>query len=135
MFPLEFWCRIEQYPLLPVRDVPFMLTAEHAFYSATTVVPGDLLYHLGDIPVLRANLDCPHRELRCLVGRADDVCCKSIAFRRKMDRLRMRDGETIELDPEHDLHHIIVLQNNLWVGRQGREMGNDVVDGNGGGKC
>jgi hypothetical protein len=51
-----------------------------------------------------------------------------------VDSLGVGDSVTVELDTEHDLDDISLLQCDLGVGWQGREVRDDVVDRDGGGE-
>ena len=112
-----------------------MLTTQHSLDGGTVEILDDLVDNLCNIPVLGSNLDCSHGDLGGIVGSLDDICGDTLDFGGEDDSLGVGDCVTIELDTEHDLDDIAILEDDLGVGWEGRDVGNDIVDRDGGGEC
>ncbi len=61
-------------------------------------------------------------------ARLHDVAGRALGLVRKNNRLGVRDGVAVHLDTQHHLDDVLVLEHDLGVRRQGREVRNDVVD-------
>ena len=134
VFTPLLWGWSHDDPLLSVCNILFVLTAQHAFDGCALVLLDDLVDDLCDIPVLGSSLDSPHGNLSGIVRSLDDIGRGALGLGREDNGLGVRDGVTVKLDTEHDLDDISILQNNLWVRRQWRDVRNDIVDRNRGGE-
>lgn len=130
----QLWGGVQQDPLLAIRDILQVLTTQHALDTSTSVVLGDLLNSLCDVPVLGSDLDGPHSYLSGVVSSLDNVGLDVLGLGLEVDSLGVGDSVTVELDTEHDLDDISLLQCDLGVGWQGREVRDDVVDRDGSGE-
>lgn len=132
---LELGRWVEDDALLAVCDVFLVLATEHALDGAASIVLCRLVHDLGDVPVLVADLERAHGKLGGVVGCTDDVGRGAVRLGGEVNGLGVGHGVAVELDPEHDLDHVAVLEDDLGIRRKRSEVGDDVVDGDGGGEC
>lgn len=116
-----------------------MLTTQHVFDGLAAKVGADFLDSLGDVKVLDGRLDQPHSELSSIVSGLDDVGLLAIDGGRSIgtdnDGFGVDRGVTVDLDTEHDLDDIAILQDGYVLVRgQGGEVGDGVVDRDRGGE-
>lgn len=132
--PPELWGRVEQHPLLTVRHILLVLAGEHALHGDTVIRLGGPVDDVGDVPVLGAGFQGAHSELGGIVGGLDDVGGEPVGLGGEVDGLGVGDGVAVEVDAEHDLDDVAVLELDLGVGGEGGDVGDDIVDGDGGGE-
>jgi hypothetical protein len=132
---LELRGWVEDDALLSVGDVFLVLATEHALDGAAAIVLCRLIHDLGNVPVLVANLERAHGKLGGVVGCTDDVGRGAVGLGGEVNGLGVSHGVAVKLDTEHDLDHVAVFEDDLGIGRKWSEVGDDVVDGDGGGEC
>ena len=115
VLPPEIWWGVHQDPLFTVRNVLFVLTTQHSLDGGTVEILDDLVDNLCNIPVLGSDLDCSQGDLSGIVSGLNDICRDTLDFGGEDDSLGVGDCVTIELDTEHDLDDIAILEDDLGV--------------------
>lgn len=134
MIPPQLWRRVEQHALLTIRHILLVLAGKHTLHSDTVIRPGGLVNDLGDVPVPGTGFEGAHSELGGIVRGLDDVGGEAVGLGGEVDGLGVGDGVAVEVDTEHDLDDVAILELDLGVGGEGRDVGDDIVDRDGGGE-
>lgn len=134
VFALQARRGVQQNPLLAIRHVLLVLTRQHALHTGTPIFLGDLFHDIGDVPVLISGLDGAHGDLCGVVRGTHDIGRDALCLVPEDDRLGVNDGVAIEVDTEHDFHHVAGFELDFGVGREGGKVGDDVVDRDTGGE-
>jgi hypothetical protein len=117
VLPLQIGCGVQQDPLLSITNVLFVLTTQHALDGGTLKVLDDLVDDFRNVPVLGSSLDGSHGDLGGIVGGLYDIGSNTVDLGRENDSLGVGDGVSVELDTEHDLDDIAILEDDFGIGR------------------
>lgn len=128
---------VEDDLLLAIENVLVLLVGEHALSGGAAVGLANLGNVSGHVPVLVTRLDGSDGDLSCLPGGSDNVSDLAGDGSAANDKgLGDNTAVAVDLGTKGDLDDVTVLQLNLGLGisGDGREMGNAVVGGDGGGE-
>jgi hypothetical protein len=125
---------VEEDALGTVGDVLLVLARKHADDRSALVLLSDLVNDLGHVPVLVAGLDGAHGGLGGVVSGLDDIGLDTVGLGSEVDGLGVGDGVAVNLDTELDLDNVTVLEDNLSVCGEGRDVRDNVVHRDTGGE-
>lgn len=128
---------VEDDLLLAVQNVLVLLVGQHTLGRLAAVGLADLVDVSSDIPVLVAGLDGSNSNLSSVPGSSDDVSdLAGHGSAANNEGISNNTAVAVDLGSKRNLDDIASLEGNLGlgIGGNGRQVGDTVVGGNGGGE-